>query len=160
MVNVFVRAEFIFRQSESGFRRRSMTFSSKTLVYVLPIAIAAFCGSAHAQFVGQGAPVAPALGALNPAGTAEVKVTPVAEILKNPIDDIYVLVRGRLTRKLRHEHYEFTDGTGTIRVEIDDEDFVRQTVTENTVVELYGELDVDYMSSPEIEVEWMRIVPK
>jgi uncharacterized protein (TIGR00156 family) len=135
----------------------TLIFKRKTLIY---LAFAAFCTSAQAQFVGQGAPAAPASGTLNPAGTAEVKVTPVAEILKNPVDDLYVLVRGRLTRKLRSEHYEFTDGTGTIRVEIDDEDFVRQPVTEETVVELYGEIDVDFMTSPEIEVEWMRVVPK
>ena len=42
----------------------------------------------------------------------------VAEILKNPVDDVRVTLRGKVTSRLSDDMYQFTDGTGTISVEI------------------------------------------
>lgn len=82
----------------------------------------------------------------------------VADILKNPIDDEEVVLKGKLVRKLRHDKYMFSDGTGEIRVEIDHEDFRGQRVTESTVIEIVGEVEKEFMESPEIDVDRLTII--
>lgn len=84
--------------------------------------------------------------------------TTVAEILKNPKDDADVTVQGNLIRKLRDEKYMFSDGTGEIVVEIDDDDFPRQPVDETTKVQLVGEVDTSRRRPPEIEVDTVRVL--
>lgn len=82
----------------------------------------------------------------------------VADILKNPIDDEDVILQGKIVRKLRKDKYMFSDGTGEIRVEIDQKHFRGQRVTENTVVEIIGEVEKDFMETPEIDVDRVNIV--
>lgn len=82
----------------------------------------------------------------------------VADILKNPVDDEDVTVQGHLLRKLRDEKYVFSDGSGEIVAEIDDDDFPRQPIDENTKVELVGEVDTSRRRPPEIDVDTVRIV--
>ena len=84
------------------------------------------------------------------------KVT-VASIKKNPIDDMDVVLQGNLLKKVSHERYTFSDGTGEITVEIDDEDFGGKQVNLNTKIEIHGEVEVRG-SSVEIDVGWFRIV--
>lgn len=86
------------------------------------------------------------------------QLTQVAEILKNPKDDADVIVRGQLLRQVRDEKYMFSDGSGEILVEIDDDDFPRQPVDETTTVELIGEVDTGRRRAPEIDVDTVRIV--
>ena len=45
--------------------------------------------------------------------------TTVSQILKNPVDDQYFNLKGKITDKQGHERYTFTDSTGSIRAEID-----------------------------------------
>lgn len=85
-------------------------------------------------------------------------MTKVAEILKNPKDDADVSLEGKLVRKLGDEEYVFSDGTGEIVVEIDDDDFPRQPVDENTVVRIKGEVDTGRHRAPEIDVDRLRVV--
>ena len=106
------------------------------------LAIGVF-GSAHAQYMGPG---------------DGANLTTVANVLKNAVDDQMVTLRGKLTKKLRKEHYEFTDDTGTIRVEIDDKYFYNSKVTDKTVVEIYGEVEKEFMKSPEIDVKRMTVI--
>ena len=82
----------------------------------------------------------------------------VAEILKNPIDDEDVTIQGHLLRKLRDEKYVFSDGSGEIVAEIDDDDFPGQPIDEKTKVELVGEVDTSRRRPPEIDVDTVRIV--
>jgi uncharacterized protein (TIGR00156 family) len=77
---------------------------------------------------------------------------------KNPIDDQEVLFRRKLLKKLSSDKYLFSDGTGEIRIEIDNDDFPGQKVSESTVVEIYGEIEKDYLETPEIDVERLIIV--
>jgi uncharacterized protein (TIGR00156 family) len=128
---------------------KKSAFSRKWLAVIL----AAFSSAAFAQFVGPGAQIP------GPGKTAYGASVTVADILKNPINDFPVVLQGNLIRKINKEHYEFTDGTGIIRVEIDREDFVRQPVDEKTLVELRGKIDNDFMESPEIEIKQMRVIP-
>lgn len=83
--------------------------------------------------------------------------TTVADILKMPRDDMRVLLIGNLVRKIGHETYMFSDGTGEIRVDIDDEDFPTQPVQADTRVEIMGEVDMDHRSDPGVDVKWIRI---
>lgn len=82
----------------------------------------------------------------------------VAEILKNPVDDEHVVLQGKITKKLRKDKYIFSDGTGEIRVEIDREVFRGQRVTETTLVEILGEVEKDFMESPEIDVDRLTVI--
>jgi uncharacterized protein (TIGR00156 family) len=111
------------------------TFSA-TLAIVLPAAV-------QAQYV----------------GPSSLKVSQsVAEILKNPVDDRLVTLRGHLLRKIGKEKYLFSDGTGEIRVEIDDRDFPTQKINEKTLVEIRGEVEKDYLESPEIDAKRISVI--
>ncbi|NGR09204.1 NirD/YgiW/YdeI family stress tolerance protein [bacterium SGD-2] len=97
--------------------------------------------SVHAQYSG-------------PAG--EPPVTQVQSILQAPQDDQDVVLRGHLLRKLDDEKYVFSDGTGEIIAEIDDDEFPDVPVNEATPVELRGEVDTGRNRAPEIDVESVR----
>lgn len=83
----------------------------------------------------------------------------VAEILKNPVDDQDVVLRGHLLRKVGNEKYIFSDGTGEIRVEIEAEDFPPEQIDDKAQVEIHGEVEKDFLESPEIDVEVLRKLP-
>jgi len=82
----------------------------------------------------------------------------VAAILKNPVDDQNVVLRGYLLRQTGHEKYIFSDGTGEIVAEIDDKDFPAQSVDDKTKVEIVGEVDTGLRRPPEIEVDKVRVL--
>ena len=82
----------------------------------------------------------------------------VADVLKNPIKDVRVTLRGKILSRLSHDRYEFSDGTGTIMVEIDDEDFAGQRVDDKTTVEIWGEVDKDLLRPAEIDVKRLTVI--
>jgi uncharacterized protein (TIGR00156 family) len=84
---------------------------------------------------------------------ARASFATVAEILKNPVDDVQVTLEGHLVRQVGKEKYLFTDGTGEIRVEIDTEDFPAARIDDKTKIKLQGEVEKDFMQSPEIDVK-------
>ena len=102
-------------------------------------------GGAQAQYVG-------------PSTTAEAPKT-VAAILKHPVDDQAVVLRGYLLRKVGKEKYTFSDGTAEIRVDIDDKVFMNRKIDAKTQVEIRGEVEKDFMESPEIDVDVLTLVP-
>ncbi len=75
----------------------------------------------------------------------------VAEALKLG-DDAWVTLTGRIEKQLGHEEYSFTDGTGAVRVEIDDKVWRGLTVGPEDVVVIQGEVDRDF-TKMEIEVK-------
>ena len=78
-------------------------------------AVALSIGSTNAQYIGPGA----------------TKTAPnIAEILKNPVDDMTVVLRGKLINKLSGDKYTVSDGSGEIVVEIDHKRFPAQQVTQ------------------------------
>lgn len=99
--------------------------------------------SAHAQYAGP---------------SSQVTHSTVAAVLKNPVDDQAVVLRGFLTKKVGNEKYLFSDGTGEIRVDIDHKRFGGQKIDEKTKVELHGEVEKDFLESPEIDVDSITIV--
>lgn len=79
--------------------------------------------------------------------------------LKDLPDDAYVVLNGHIEKRLSKEDYLFVDGTGSIRVEIDDDEWRGVTVTPNDVVEIAGELDKGIFAD-EIDVHSVKkVVP-
>ncbi|HWV11020.1 MULTISPECIES: NirD/YgiW/YdeI family stress tolerance protein [unclassified Pseudomonas] len=87
---------------------------------------------------------------------AVTQVTTVAAAL-DAADDTPVVLQGQIVKRLQDELYEFKDASGTIHVEIDDEDWPPQAISENATVKLTGEVDRDLMNR-EIDVEFVELV--
>jgi len=98
------------------------------------------------------------LAAAQYVGPSGLQLTTVANVLKTAKDDQKVLLQGVLLKKIGHEKYEFSDGTGTIRVEIDDVIFPREPIDEKTRVEIAGEFEKEFTKAPEIDVDSIRRV--
>lgn len=70
-------------------------------------------------------------------------------------DDVPVIVKGNIVQRMGDEMYLFEDGTGTIRVEIDDDEWRGQTITPNDTVKLYGEVDRGIFNT-EIDINYVE----
>ncbi|RRD57616.1 NirD/YgiW/YdeI family stress tolerance protein [Comamonadaceae bacterium OH2545_COT-014] len=117
----------------------------KKITALLALSAAALATPALAQFTGPGA---------QPAATS------VKAILDNPVDDQRVVLRGKIVRQIKGDKYIFSDGKSEIRVEIDSHLFPAGTpVNATTAVEISGEVEKDFMESPEIDVDTLRIAP-
>lgn len=103
---------------------------------ILPVA-------AHAQYTGP---------------SKEPVYKSVAEILKTSVDDRSVVLTGHVLKKVSNEKYTFSDGDQEIRVEIDDDIFPTTPIDEKTRVEIRGELEKDYLESPEVDVDSIKII--
>ena len=77
------------------------------------------------------------------------------EMVNEMRDDVPVVVRGNITQRKGDEKYVFTDGTGSITVEIDDEDWRGQTIEPTDTVKLYGEVDRGWFST-EIDIDYVE----
>ena len=115
-------------------------------VAVLSASIISLSG-ASAQYVGSGQAGAP----------ANNKAT-VADVLKNGFDDQRVILRGQVLRRIAGDKYIFSDGTGEIRVDIDDDEWPRESITDKTNLEIIGKVDTEWNRSMEIDVKVLRIV--
>lgn len=87
-------------------------------------------------------------------GSPAGKITTVEEAKTLP-DDTPVVLRGYIVQHVRSDHYTFQDDTGSITVEIDDDEWNGVIVGPADRVEIHGEVDRDLMSL-EIEVEYIR----
>lgn len=67
-------------------------------------------------------------------------------------DDARVTLKGRIIRKIDRERYIFSDGTGEITVEIDDDTWRGQQVGPDDMVILHGEIDREW-SNVELDVD-------
>ncbi len=67
-------------------------------------------------------------------------------------DDAPVILTGKIEKSLGGEKYLFTDSTGSVTVEIDNDDWRGLTVSEKDTVEIRGEVDKDFTSF-EIDVD-------
>ncbi len=105
-----------------------------------------FTVSAFALILGLGAAAVQA----GYSGPSAAGVT-VAEA-KKLSDDTPVIMTGKITQSLGGEKYLFTDATGSVTVEIDDDDWRGVDVNENDTVEIRGEVDKDFTSF-EIDVD-------
>ncbi|MBR5154429.1 MAG: NirD/YgiW/YdeI family stress tolerance protein [Alphaproteobacteria bacterium] len=78
--------------------------------------------------------------------------TTVADALKLN-DDAPVVLKGKIEKALGNEKYQFNDGTGTIVVEIDDDEWKGLTVKPEMLVQISGEIDKELMQAPEVDVD-------
>jgi uncharacterized protein (TIGR00156 family) len=80
-------------------------------------------------------------------------------VLDRPVDDQWVTLKGRITKHLGSDKYIFTDGTGRIQLDIDDKYFPSEApITPETVVQISGEVDAEFLRSPEIDVKQIIIL--
>lgn len=82
----------------------------------------------------------------------------VSGIMENTVDESYVTLSGNIIKKLDDEHYLFEDQTGQIVLEIEEDDFPKETITPKTLLEIEGEVETHYFQDSTIEVEKVRIV--
>ncbi|MFK3790022.1 MULTISPECIES: YgiW/YdeI family stress tolerance OB fold protein [Pseudomonas] len=90
-------------------------------------------------------------------GPGAQAVTTVAAA-KDASDDTPVVLQGYVTKKLDNDDkYEFKDSSGTITVEIDDENLPPVPFNEKTLVKLTGEVEKGLMKR-EIDVDLVEIL--
>ncbi|ULQ58896.1 NirD/YgiW/YdeI family stress tolerance protein [Brucepastera parasyntrophica] len=85
-----------------------------------------------------------------------ITVSTVAEA-KKMRDDTNVSLEGKITRHLGGDKYLFTDSTGTVRIEIDEDKWGGLNVGAEDVVIIYGEVD---KKVGKVEIDVDRIVKK
>lgn len=93
-------------------------------------------------------------GFTGPSGEA---TTTVEQAKKMP-DDSNVVLRGNIEKALGGEKYVFKDATGSIVVEIDDDDWGGLDVSPNDTVEIRGEVDTHMMKPTDIDVDSIKMV--
>ncbi len=84
-----------------------------------------------------------------------VTIETIADV-KNKADDTIVVIQGQIAKSLGDEKYSFTDKTGEIIIEIDDEDFNGMTVTSEELLEITGEVDKEIMKPTKIDVKSIK----
>lgn len=67
-------------------------------------------------------------------------------------------MKGHIRRKVGNKRYIFTDGNAEIRVKIDQELFGTRQIDEKATVEISGEVETEFMKSPEIDVDLMSVL--
>lgn len=78
------------------------------------------------------------------------------EQVRGLADNSPVVIQGYLLRQNGEESYVFQDSTGTINVEMDEEDWGGLSITPNDMVEVWGEVDKNGMSMIEIDVSAIK----
>ncbi len=110
-------------------------------------------GAASADFDGAVAPaqVTNAKGGFVSGAETIVTVKQVNEMR----DDVHVVMKGNIVQRTGGDTYLFEDSTGSITVEIDEDDWRGQTITPTDTVKLYGEVDRGIFST-EVDVEYVE----
>ncbi|MCR4917810.1 MAG: NirD/YgiW/YdeI family stress tolerance protein [Alphaproteobacteria bacterium] len=92
---------------------------------------------------------------LNSFAANNMMVVSVEEVQNMP-DNAPVVVRGYLVEQNGENSYMFRDGTGTINLEIEEEDWNGQTFVPTDFIEVWGEVDKNGMNVTEIDVSAMK----
>ncbi|SOE51620.1 YgiW/YdeI family stress tolerance OB fold protein [Orrella dioscoreae] len=131
----------------------------RTLLASAALAGALAAGGAAAQgYSGPSTNPATATQQQGYAGPSSIKVISVKELTATGRDDQKAILRGRIVSHDGDDHYTFDDGTGQIRVDIDDDDFpVGVKIDDKTQVELHGELGKG-RRGVEFEVDEIRVI--
>ena len=74
------------------------------------------------------------------------------EQAKNMGDDTFVILRGNIKQNIGDDLYIFADGTGSINIEIDEDEWNGLNIGPEDIVEIRGEVDKGW-SELEIDVE-------
>jgi uncharacterized protein (TIGR00156 family) len=125
--------------------RRTICYAAFALFLMAILSCSAFAAATQGGF--QTAPSATG-GGFSGSG---VSVSTVEQALTMR-DDAWVILRGNIVQHVGKDKYLFQDATGSIRVEIDHDEWGGQIVTPADLVEIKGEIDKDW-NSVEVEVE-------
>ena len=90
-------------------------------------------------------------------GPDALKVVTVAEAL-DMRNDSAVKLQGFILRSLGDEKYEFRDDSGTMTIEIDNDDWGGVKASPDVKVELIGEIDKDLLKTT-LDVDAVRLLP-
>lgn len=90
-------------------------------------------------------------------GNIETVVSTVAEVKAMP-DDKFVVLEGVIEGQIRGDKYQFQDESGTIIVEIDDDDWNGITVEPTDTVQIKGEVDKNFFKDTEIDVDSIQLI--
>ena len=75
---------------------------------------------------------------------------------KDKADDTLVVLQGQIVKALGDDKYQFTDETGEIILDIDQEDFDGVTVTEGEIIQITGDIDKEMMKPAEVDVKQIK----
>ena len=101
----------------------------------------------------------PAMARNSDGGFVDVNVITVEEA-KNMNDDAYVILQGYITDRNGDEKYVFQDKTGSITVEIDEDDWDGVDVSPADLVVIQGEIDKGW-TAVEIDVDTIsKVAPQ
>ena len=75
---------------------------------------------------------------------------------KNKADDTIVVLQGQIVKALGDDKYQFTDETGEIVLDIDQDDFDGVTVVEGEIIQITGEIDKEMMKPTEVDVKHIK----
>lgn len=85
----------------------------------------------------------------------EMAVETIADA-KDKADDTIVVLQGYIAKSLGGDKYAFTDKTGEIIIEIDDDEFDGVSVTSGEMIEIMGEIDKDSKKPAKVEVKTIK----
>ena len=75
--------------------------------------------------------------------------------VKEMRDEVHVVLKGNIIQRMGDEEYLFEDSTGSITVEIDDDDWRGLSVSPSDTVKLQGEVDRGLFKT-EIDVDFVE----
>jgi uncharacterized protein (TIGR00156 family) len=82
----------------------------------------------------------------------------VKDLLATAQDNVKMCLKGYIIKRISHDKYVFTDGTGEVVVEIDNKNMPQEQITPKTLIKLYGKVDKDYFPSKiEVDVKSVEI---
>ncbi len=90
--------------------------------------------------------------------TDNITITTVNQVENLP-DETYVTMQGNITSQVGHEKYMFKDETGTLKIEIDDDDWNGLVVGPEDRIQIQGEVDKSWTKPTKIEVDSIQIIP-
>ena len=82
------------------------------------------------------------------------------ENVKNKADETFVYMQGQIVKSLGDDKYAFTDKTGEIVLEIDNDEFNGVTVTAGEFLEISGEVDKEMMKPTKVDVKSIKKLDK
>jgi len=86
------------------------------------------------------------------------ELTSLANVLAKPVDDQRVTLRGKIVKQISSDKYLFSDGRQEIRVEIDHKYLPPEPFGSDATLVIKGEVEKDFLESPEIDVDSVTIV--
>lgn len=113
-----------------------------------------FAGVASANFQGPDAPAAVATNAKGGFVSGAETIVTIKQV-NEMRDDVPVIVKGNIVQRMGDEKYLFEDSTGSITVEIDEDDWRGQSITPADTVKLYGEVDRGLFKT-EIDIDYVE----